>query len=294
VKLFRKDDPGQGRAGPAITGLRRRLAAATFPRGRPWPSGSWTYALGINRGAEYTIGLTYLEYLAALPWHRTTEDNLDLARAERILDGHHYGLGQVKERILEHLAIKALRRKRQSRVLAVDDDETARRNLVLALAREAAGCHCGQFARRSRCSRLEFDVLLTDLRLGQSDGIARPTWPLAGHARRRDHRLRLDSVGVDAMEAFSTWRNPCDRGSAPIVRRALEARAAQGTRLGALFRRSPGTGHLGRPGVAQARAVVLTISLGDSRRGNIRGHRRTYAGAGPPIEEICRVSPTRC
>ena len=42
--------------------------------------------------AEYTIGINYLDYLISLPWNRFTEDNLDLKRAERILESQHYGL----------------------------------------------------------------------------------------------------------------------------------------------------------------------------------------------------------
>jgi len=41
--------------------------------------------------AEFTIGLTYIEYLLSLPWNSRTQDNLDLRRAERILNERHYG-----------------------------------------------------------------------------------------------------------------------------------------------------------------------------------------------------------
>ena len=58
--------------------------------------------------AEYTIGINYLDYLISLPWNRFTEDNLDLKRAERILESQHYGLPHVKERILEYLAVRTL------------------------------------------------------------------------------------------------------------------------------------------------------------------------------------------
>ena len=42
--------------------------------------------------AEYTIGLTYIDYLVTMPWNKKTEDNLDIDRAERILNDDHYGL----------------------------------------------------------------------------------------------------------------------------------------------------------------------------------------------------------
>jgi len=59
--------------------------------------------------AEYGVIRTYLEWLLTLPWNETTEDNLDLERARRILDEDHYDLEKVKERILEHLAVSKLK-----------------------------------------------------------------------------------------------------------------------------------------------------------------------------------------
>src|SRR4030066_2202950 len=56
--------------------------------------------------AEYAIGLAYIEYLSSLPWNKKTEDNLDIDRAEKILNAEHYGLYKIKERVLEHLAVK--------------------------------------------------------------------------------------------------------------------------------------------------------------------------------------------
>jgi ATP-dependent Lon protease len=57
---------------------------------------------------ENNIVRTYLEYVIDLPWKHTTEDNLDLKNARRILDEDHYELKEVKERILEHLAVLKL------------------------------------------------------------------------------------------------------------------------------------------------------------------------------------------
>ncbi|HOE63863.1 MAG TPA: endopeptidase La [Candidatus Sumerlaeota bacterium] len=57
---------------------------------------------------EATVSLTYLDWLAGLPWGKKTKDNLDLDRAQRILDKGHYGLEKVKERILEYLAVHQL------------------------------------------------------------------------------------------------------------------------------------------------------------------------------------------
>lgn len=54
---------------------------------------------------EYNVGVTYLETVLSLPWGKTTPDNLDLRRAQKVLDRDHYGMEKVKERILEHLAL---------------------------------------------------------------------------------------------------------------------------------------------------------------------------------------------
>ncbi|MGH2907983.1 MAG: endopeptidase La, partial [Solirubrobacteraceae bacterium] len=59
--------------------------------------------------AEYGVVRTYLEWIAALPWSESTEDDLRLGRARKVLDEDHYDIEQVKERILEFLAVKALR-----------------------------------------------------------------------------------------------------------------------------------------------------------------------------------------
>ena len=58
--------------------------------------------------AEAVVSRTYLEWLVSLPWNVITEDTMDIQRAQRILDEDHYGLEQVKERILEYLAIRQL------------------------------------------------------------------------------------------------------------------------------------------------------------------------------------------
>lgn len=59
---------------------------------------------------EYSVARTYLDWLVALPWSSSTEDHLDIAAAGRILDEDHHGLEKIKERILEYLAVRHLRR----------------------------------------------------------------------------------------------------------------------------------------------------------------------------------------
>jgi ATP-dependent Lon protease len=59
--------------------------------------------------AEHGVIRTYLEWLASLPWDKTTDDNLDLAHAREVLDADHYDIEKVKDRILEFLAVRRLK-----------------------------------------------------------------------------------------------------------------------------------------------------------------------------------------
>jgi ATP-dependent Lon protease len=57
---------------------------------------------------DYNVIRTYLDYVLELPWRKSTEDSLDIAKARQVLDEDHYGLKDVKERILEHLGVLKL------------------------------------------------------------------------------------------------------------------------------------------------------------------------------------------
>jgi len=59
--------------------------------------------------AEYTVSRTYLDWLTEIPWSAQTEDNLDIAGANTILNEDHYDLEKVKKRILEYLAVRKLK-----------------------------------------------------------------------------------------------------------------------------------------------------------------------------------------
>jgi len=58
---------------------------------------------------EYNVTRTYVEWLTDLPWETYTEDNLDIKEAKRILDEDHYGLEDIKERVLEYLSVRKLK-----------------------------------------------------------------------------------------------------------------------------------------------------------------------------------------
>ncbi len=58
--------------------------------------------------AEYTVSRTYIDWLAALPWSKRTDDVIDLPRTQQVLDADHSGLEKAKDRILEYLAVRKL------------------------------------------------------------------------------------------------------------------------------------------------------------------------------------------
>ena len=66
---------------------------------------------------DYGIQRNYLELFLELPWNEYTEDNFDLKRAQRILDRDHYGMEEIKKRIIEHLAVLKLRNDMKSPIL---------------------------------------------------------------------------------------------------------------------------------------------------------------------------------
>ena len=67
--------------------------------------------------AEYSIVRTYLDWLAVLPWEKSSRDRLDLRRARKVLDADHYDLEKIKERILEYLAVRKLKKDMKGPIL---------------------------------------------------------------------------------------------------------------------------------------------------------------------------------
>ncbi len=67
--------------------------------------------------AEATVSRTYLDWLVDLPWGRSSKDNFDIAKAKTVLEKDHYGLKQVKDRILEYLSVRKLNPKMKGPIL---------------------------------------------------------------------------------------------------------------------------------------------------------------------------------
>jgi len=93
-----------------ITELRERIEAAELPEE---PRKQAERELGRLEklppaAAEYGVIRTYLEWIVELPWSKETEDDLDIANAREVLDEDHYDLEEVKDRILEYLAVRKL------------------------------------------------------------------------------------------------------------------------------------------------------------------------------------------
>jgi len=65
-----------------------------------------------TQSPEYNVSRTYIEWLVDLPWSESTQDRIDLKEAMKILDQDHYGLEKVKERIIEYLAVRNLKQKK--------------------------------------------------------------------------------------------------------------------------------------------------------------------------------------
>ena len=92
-----------------------------------------------TQAAEHGVIRTYLEWIASLPWDKCTEDNLDLDHAREVLDEDHYGLEQVKDRILEFLAVRRSSRTRAGRSCASSGRPASARRRSASRSRGRSG-----------------------------------------------------------------------------------------------------------------------------------------------------------
>ncbi len=133
MKAIRRELGEEDEQSAEIAELRRKIEEAGMPE-----EAQKQALRELNRlsrlptaAAEYSVIRTYLDWLTALPWNKITDDNLDLQHAQKVLDTDHYGLEEVKERILEYLAVRKMRLERK--------DELARRSPADAIRHDREG-----------------------------------------------------------------------------------------------------------------------------------------------------------
>jgi len=102
-----------------VAELRKKLAAASPPEEARTEAEKQIRRLETmhHEAAEYSMLRTYLDWLVDLPWSKGTKDNLDLKKARKVLDEDHFNLEKIKERILEFLAVRKLKKDHKGPVL---------------------------------------------------------------------------------------------------------------------------------------------------------------------------------
>jgi ATP-dependent Lon protease len=119
MKVIRKELGEESESAGAVRELREKIEKAGLPEDAKKEAEKELARLEMVNpaSAEYTVITTYLDWLATLPWNVDTTDRLDVREAAKILDRDHYGLEKVKDRILEFLAVRQLKKDMKSPIL---------------------------------------------------------------------------------------------------------------------------------------------------------------------------------
>ena len=132
MKAIRKE-LGEGDEGTEVEDLRKRFEGLELPEAaRKEVDRELARLERANRDSmEGQVIRTYLETMAELPWNKRAEESLDLKRAAEILEQDHYGLKDVKDQVLEFLAVRQLRQRSPHAVAQGNDDDKQARGQVL-------------------------------------------------------------------------------------------------------------------------------------------------------------------
>ena len=105
---------GEDGSDSQVVELRRRIEEARLPdEARREAERELSRLAGISPASpEHGMVLTYLDWMASLPWSKLGGGTIDIRRARQVLDEDHFDLEKIKDRILEYLAVKKLRQER--------------------------------------------------------------------------------------------------------------------------------------------------------------------------------------
>ncbi len=254
--------------------------------------------------AEYSVGFNYIELVLSLPWNVSSQSKLELARAQTLLDTRHYGLSQIKQRILEFLAAKTMCGKASQTILIVDDEEIARTNMEHVLKKDGYSCHCANNGVEALAvlAKEDIDLVISDLKMDRMDGIE-----LLQQINRVSPEIPV--IMVTGFATVSSAVEALKKGAAhylgkPVnldelrktVKDVLEKKIFVEMGKGPIlcFTGPPGTGKtsVGRAIADALQRQFVRISMAGLRdEAELRGHRRTYVGALPGriINELRRV-----
>ena len=114
-----KEELGESNRNPDIANIQERMKKLNLPDNITELLNKELERLEMipQAAAEYNIAYTYIDWILSVPWNHFTEDRLDIAEAKKILDRDHYGLKDIKERILEFLAVLQLKKNRKAPII---------------------------------------------------------------------------------------------------------------------------------------------------------------------------------
>ena len=234
------------------------------------------------QSAEYQVIRTYLEWVTELPWNARTDDEIVLAESERVLHEDHYGLEDVKDRVLEFLAVRKLQMERaelqaraegERRAAGAGGEEPDREPGAAAEPGAASAETSGATAASADAAAVASAGANGSPARAEADGEGASPDSDGTETRGPAANTEPDETAASAQPEALDEEDPC---------RAKARAVGRGPIL--LFVGPPG---VGKTSIAQSIARALgrkyvRIALGGARdEADIRGHRRTYVGAMP-------------